>query len=35
VKLWFSEDSSTLAIDTLELMRLDSLKARLDSLLNY
>jgi hypothetical protein len=24
-----------LAIDTLELMRLDSLKARLDSLLNY
>jgi|TARA_B110000977_G_scaffold197219_1_gene279210 beta-lactam-binding protein with PASTA domain len=34
VKLWFTEDSSTLAVDTLELMRLDSLKARLDSILN-
>ncbi len=34
VKLWFSEDSSSLEVDTLELMRVDSLKARLDSLLN-
>jgi len=34
VKLWFSEDSSNLAINTLELMRQDSLKARLDSILN-
>lgn len=34
VKLWFTEDSSNLKIDTLELMRQDSLKARLDSLLN-
>lgn len=34
VKLWFSEDSSNLMIDTLELMRKDSIRARLDSLLN-
>ncbi|MEZ7838321.1 MAG: PASTA domain-containing protein [Flavobacteriales bacterium] len=34
VKLWFTEDSSSLAVDTLELMRVDSLKARLDSILN-
>ena len=34
VKLWFTEDSSKLAVDTLELMRVDSLKARLDSILN-
>tara|TARA_B100000795_G_scaffold24168_1_gene16139 strand:- start:1465 stop:2280 length:816 start_codon:yes stop_codon:yes gene_type:complete len=34
VKLWFTEDSSSLAVDTLELMRFDSLKARLDSILN-
>ncbi len=34
VNLWFTEDSSTLAVDTLELMRVDSLKARLDSILN-
>ena len=34
VKLWFTEDSSNLAVDTLELMRIDSIKARLDSILN-
>lgn len=34
VKLWFTEDSSNLSIDTLDLIRQDSLKARLDSLLN-
>lgn len=34
VNLWFTEDSSNLVVDTLELLRQDSLKARLDSLLN-
>ena len=34
VNLWYTEDSSHLTIDTLELMRQDSLKARLDSILN-
>lgn len=34
VKLWFTEDSSNVMIDTLELMREDSIKARLDSLIN-
>jgi len=34
VKLWFTEDSSNLVVDNLELMRQDSLKARLDSILN-
>ena len=34
VNLWFTEDSSTLRVDTLELMRIDSLKAKLDSILN-
>ena len=34
VNLWFTEDSSNLVVDTLELMRQDSLKARLDSILN-
>ena len=34
VNLWFTEDSSHLTIDTLELIRQDSLKARLDSILN-
>lgn len=34
VNLWFTEDSSNLVVDILELMRQDSLKARLDSILN-
>ena len=34
VNLWFTEDSSNFVVDTLELMRQDSLKARLDSILN-
>ena len=34
VKLWFTEDSSNMVVDTLALMRQDSLKARLDSILN-
>lgn len=34
VDLWFTEDSSKLVEDMLELMRQDSLKARLDSILN-
>ena len=34
VNLWFTEDSSKLVEDMLELMRQDSLKARLDSILN-
>ena len=34
VNLWFTEDSSKLVEDVLELMRQDSLKARLDSILN-
>ena len=34
VNLWFTEDSSKLVEDMLELIRQDSLKARLDSILN-
>ena len=34
VDLWFTEDSSKLVEDMIELMRQDSLKARLDSILN-
>lgn len=34
VNLWFTEDSSKFVEDMLELMRQDSLKARLDSILN-
>ena len=34
VDLWFTEDSSKLLEDMIELMRQDSLKARLDSILN-
>ena len=34
VHLWFTEDSSKLVEDMIELMRQDSLKARLDSILN-
>ena len=34
VSLWFTEDSSKLLEDMFELMRQDSLKARLDSILN-
>ena len=34
VNLWFTEDSSNLFVDTLALIRKDSLKARLDSILN-
>jgi len=34
VLLWFTEDSSKLRVDTVEIMRQDSIKARLDSLLN-
>ena len=34
VDLWFTEDSSKIVEDMIELMRQDSLKARLDSILN-
>ena len=34
VDLWFTEDSSKLVEDMIELMKQDSLKARLDSILN-
>ena len=34
VDLWFTEDSSKLLEDMIELMRQDSLKARLDSIMN-
>ena len=34
VDLWLTEDSSKLVENMIELMRQDSLKARLDSILN-
>ena len=34
VDLWFTEDSSKILEDLTELMRQDSLKARLDSIMN-
>jgi hypothetical protein len=34
VSLWFTQDSSNIVIDSLDLIFKDSLKARLDSILN-